>query len=432
MAAPLSKRFPDAKTALEALKPLYVKRVPEVKFFINDNEWSQSKKLLKFEAKKPEEKITKTFTFINSTPETNLDGTWEVIPNSNDPHPWISFSRQKFQGKKVEEGQEDSVECQIIIDTKNLAPAKTLNRKIRLKLNTEQKGYDFDIEVKTALLDNIRIPYKALSLLAITLAMIAFVTTTNVNPIVKGVENVSIQSIIQRNKIELSKIENQIKNSNETLEKMREELSNSKHSLTSLTSPLTIFGLVLGIGIIVISISEKSNPIRLILGTIFILPWINDAVKRIDLLGNISVLEGKIETLDSSRKYYISISNLNNDELKSLAIQEYWSNNTPNINLIIGIATSLAAGLLYFAYSYLSRKGKYKIKNPLLEIVVLLLITSIAIATGIGFQISFNYWYILLPIILPTTILVTMQVRYVTYILRLNTKKGRNPKLIYK
>ncbi|MFZ9740240.1 MAG: serine/threonine protein kinase, partial [Prochlorotrichaceae cyanobacterium] len=89
------KRFPDAAAALEALKPLYVKRTPEVKL---------SCTTLNFEATKVGEKLSQTITLTNSVPETVLEGHWEVAPHPNDPphtpdrHPWISFSPKTVQG----------------------------------------------------------------------------------------------------------------------------------------------------------------------------------------------------------------------------------------------------------------------------------------------------------------------------------------------
>ena len=69
-----SKRFPDAAMALEALKPLYVVRVPEVKFFKDSVEFDLSKTVLQFKATKLGEKLTQTITLRNSIPETVLEG----------------------------------------------------------------------------------------------------------------------------------------------------------------------------------------------------------------------------------------------------------------------------------------------------------------------------------------------------------------------
>ena len=398
---------------------------------------SQKKKTLYFKAKKSREKLKKTITFTNSTPETILDGHWEVVYDDNDysstkspysptNHPWISFSRQTIKGKKVEEGEEDSVKCEIIIDTKNLAPRTKFSRTIKLQLNTEQEWYEFPIVVETAPPDNIRIPYKSLSLLALTLTIIAFIATTNVNLIVKGVENVSIQTIAEKTKTRIPEIDIQIKNLEENLNKIQEEQRQKQFPwfFTNILVPL--FAIWILFGIASIKINSIEGLVLGLIGLVGILVLPNVLISHRS--SEIQRMTSEISGLKSLKQDYSQML-ANNNILTSLAIQEYWSNNTLNINLIIGVAISLAGGLLYFAYSYLSGKGKYKIKNPLLEIFVLLLITSIAIATGIGFHIGFNYWYILLPIILPMTILITMQIRYIAYI---SGKQKQNPKLISK
>lgn len=82
-------RFPNAEVALEALKPLYVIRLPEVKL---------SQRSLEFKSSKLGQRLTQTITVSNSISETVLEGTWEVAPHSSDPphtpdsHAWISFS----------------------------------------------------------------------------------------------------------------------------------------------------------------------------------------------------------------------------------------------------------------------------------------------------------------------------------------------------
>jgi len=113
-----SKRFTDAKAALEALKPLYVVRVPEVKFFKDGNEFDPSKDVLEFKATKLGEKLTQTITLVNSIPETILEGHWEVALHPNDPphnpdnHAWISFSPKKIKGNRVQ--------CNFNVDTGKL------------------------------------------------------------------------------------------------------------------------------------------------------------------------------------------------------------------------------------------------------------------------------------------------------------------------
>jgi serine/threonine protein kinase len=145
-----SKRFADAVIALEALKPLYVVRVPEVKFFKDGVEFDPSKTVLEFKATELGEKLTQTITLKNSIPETVLEGHWEVAPHPNDPphspdnHAWILFSRKKFEGNRVD--------CEIVADTSKLIAQGKGRRKLILHLNTNQENYGFSIQVETATL----------------------------------------------------------------------------------------------------------------------------------------------------------------------------------------------------------------------------------------------------------------------------------------
>ena len=134
-------RFPHAKAALEALKPLYVVRVPEVKL-------SQSK--LEFKATKLGKKLTQTITVSNSIPETVLEGCCEVAPHPSDPphtpdsYAWISLTPKRFKG--------NSVKCRITIDTSQLKADKVYQRKIFLHTNSRAKICPLNIKIKTALI----------------------------------------------------------------------------------------------------------------------------------------------------------------------------------------------------------------------------------------------------------------------------------------
>jgi serine/threonine protein kinase len=145
-----SKRFAAAAIALKALKPLYVLRVPEVKFFKDGVEFDPSKDVLEFKATKIGEKLTQTITIVNPIPETVLEGHWEVAPHPNDPphspdnHAWIFFSRKKFEGNRVD--------CGIAVDTSKLIAQEKGRRNINLYLNTAGGKYNLAITVKTALL----------------------------------------------------------------------------------------------------------------------------------------------------------------------------------------------------------------------------------------------------------------------------------------
>lgn len=133
------KRFPDAATALEVLKPLYVKRTPEV---------TLSSNYLKFEATKVGEKLSQTLTLTNPIPETVLEGYWEVAPHPNDPphtpdhHPWISFSPKTVKGNKVT--------CTVTVDTSQLKAGKKGNRNLIFHSNTTEKNNIFQISICTS------------------------------------------------------------------------------------------------------------------------------------------------------------------------------------------------------------------------------------------------------------------------------------------
>lgn len=143
-----SKRFADAKVALDALKPLYVVRVPEVKFFKDGVEFDPSKTVLEFKATKLGEKLTQTITLVNSVPETILEGHWEVAPHPNDPphspdnHAWISFRQKKFEGNRVD--------CEILLDTSKLTAESTGQRLLTLYINTSESQKIFPLRVITS------------------------------------------------------------------------------------------------------------------------------------------------------------------------------------------------------------------------------------------------------------------------------------------
>jgi serine/threonine protein kinase len=155
-----SKRFTDAKTALKGLQPLYVTRYPSVEI---------SKSSLEFKATSLGEKLTQTITLSNSTPETVLEGRWEVEPHPNDPphtpdsHAWISFSPKQFKGNKRE--------CQITVDTSKLIAQKSGKRHILLRTNAVSEVYTLPISIVTAPLPAIKskkIPYLTCTLFLAT------------------------------------------------------------------------------------------------------------------------------------------------------------------------------------------------------------------------------------------------------------------------
>jgi len=132
------ERYGDAFTALKALKPLDIIRVPVV-------ELSQS--MLEFRASKWGEKLTKTITVSNSIPNTLLEGKWEVAPHPNDlpasknNHVWISFKPASFVSNKVE--------CQITVDTSKLMANAVYERQLLLHTNSAPDISGLYIKIQT-------------------------------------------------------------------------------------------------------------------------------------------------------------------------------------------------------------------------------------------------------------------------------------------
>ncbi|MBD1908948.1 serine/threonine protein kinase [Funiculus sociatus GB2-A5] len=166
MVEPKAKdRFPNATAALEALKPIYVNRLPEVKF---------SQLALELKTTQLGEKLTKTVSVNNSVPDTLLEGTWEVAPHESDPrysnsHAWISFEPSVFKSNHAD--------CKITVNTNKLMADKTYSRQILLHTNCSPETYPLTITVRTTLLETPKPPYISMVLLlVIALAMTGFWT----------------------------------------------------------------------------------------------------------------------------------------------------------------------------------------------------------------------------------------------------------------
>jgi len=144
-------RYASAAEAKEALIPLSFNVVPEVHL-------SQSS--LKFKATEFGEKVTETIIVTNPILQTVLEGQWKVAAHPNDPphtsstHDWISFSPNSFKRNEVG--------CFISVDTSNLILDKVYNREILLQTNSEPKTHHLRIEVQTASLASLKIPWLAL------------------------------------------------------------------------------------------------------------------------------------------------------------------------------------------------------------------------------------------------------------------------------
>jgi serine/threonine protein kinase len=146
-------RYPDAKAAFAAFKPLYVKRVPET-FVEHLGTKIVSSSVVEFTAGKLGERMTQTLMVRNNIPETVLKGWWEVAPHPSDPphtpnsHAWISFGSRKFWG--------NANECSIVVNTDKLMAKKVYKRQILLHSNSSAEIETINITVKTA-----QVPIKA-------------------------------------------------------------------------------------------------------------------------------------------------------------------------------------------------------------------------------------------------------------------------------
>jgi len=162
-------RFPDAKSALEALKPIYVNRVPEVNL---------SQSWLEFNATKLGEKLTQTIRISNSIPETILESRLVVASHLSDPphtpyhHEWIQFNQSEFAS--------NNALCKITIDTSKLMACRVYEREIILQTNSQPEKRNLKVKVKTAPLPIVKkkLPYFSLTLLVLLTAAAAWVETT--------------------------------------------------------------------------------------------------------------------------------------------------------------------------------------------------------------------------------------------------------------
>ncbi|HBL57360.1 MAG TPA: hypothetical protein DDZ80_01960, partial [Cyanobacteria bacterium UBA8803] len=147
-------RYPNAASAIAALKPINVSRLPKVRLERNH---------LEFAASEYGETLTKTIRITNPIPDTLLAGRWEVAPHPSDPphtpydHAWISFQPWKFEGNQAE--------CQILVDTNKLLADKTYSREIVLHSNSAPDTHQVAIKVRTYPLKAIeKLPAKAIAL----------------------------------------------------------------------------------------------------------------------------------------------------------------------------------------------------------------------------------------------------------------------------
>jgi serine/threonine protein kinase len=169
-------RYPDAKAALSAFAPLYVKRLPfaivgvqtsalsyrsSLDSSSNELDLADGSLLITATANTLSECITRTCSVKNNVPDTLLEGWWEVAPHPSDPphtpnsHAWISFGSRKFAG--------NDLSCDISIDTSKLKADKTYLRAILLHTNSYPETREIALQVRTAAIPQLqKIPYRQL------------------------------------------------------------------------------------------------------------------------------------------------------------------------------------------------------------------------------------------------------------------------------
>lgn len=149
-------RFPNAATALDALKPIYVVRTPEIHI---------EPSRLEFSASEVGDFMTQTVKIRNPVPNTLLIGRWEVAPHSSDPphtpdcHAWISFEPARFKQNRIE--------CKITVETQKIRTSQTYRRELLLHTNAFEGTIEIPLEVQTAPIPIImkKLPYGSLGLL---------------------------------------------------------------------------------------------------------------------------------------------------------------------------------------------------------------------------------------------------------------------------
>jgi serine/threonine protein kinase len=162
MVAPKTKdRYANAKTALQALEPIFVVRYPTL-------ELSQSSIL--FKATQIGEIVTQSIEIVNTTPDTKFKGSWSIAPHPHDAtnlkrqskSNWISFS-------PIELEHTDRAVCDISIDTSKLTAQSFGTRTVIFHSNGVPETNMLELEIETAPLpiQVKQLPYESLILLFI-------------------------------------------------------------------------------------------------------------------------------------------------------------------------------------------------------------------------------------------------------------------------
>mgnify|MGYP005846809039 CR=1 FL=1 len=143
----MKDRFPNAIAALEALPATSIAS-PTV---------TLSHSALSFKSLQLGETLTQTISIENPTPDTCLQGTWEILApdrknKSHKPEEWLTIQPQTFEGNQVD--------CEITVKTNYLMADKTYHRHLVLRTNTLVGNYKIPLQVQTA---PIPIPLEAIA-----------------------------------------------------------------------------------------------------------------------------------------------------------------------------------------------------------------------------------------------------------------------------
>jgi hypothetical protein len=148
-------RFPDANSALEALKPLEVRPTPKV---------NCSAQIVEVTACEFSEQLTAQMVISNPIRGTMLVGRLQIAPHPNDPkvkppgHAWMHISPRHFK--------QNQVQCNITISTKKLQADSTYEREILLITNASNEPYRIPLRVNTAsLAKQSQLPYGNIAIL---------------------------------------------------------------------------------------------------------------------------------------------------------------------------------------------------------------------------------------------------------------------------
>ncbi|AFY71188.1 serine/threonine protein kinase [Thalassoporum mexicanum PCC 7367] len=175
-----SDRYADPSVALEALQEIDFERKPELKI---------EPEFIQLKAKNIGDLLRSNIIVSNTVADTLLEGRWEVMPHRSDPnqasgHAWIRFEPPSFA--------ENRTVCQVCVDTNKIVAGKTYRRTLMLHANSAAETHTVELEVKTAPLPSLTIPYQKLAILIVLATVGSFLVTSAIHaltPLVPVPEN---------------------------------------------------------------------------------------------------------------------------------------------------------------------------------------------------------------------------------------------------